>query len=237
MFDASTLVVFQFHQSQFESGMKCFVPLLSGNEQREVNKFKITKQKYNFIISRCFSRILLGSFNHIDLSEISFTRSEFGKPTALDKNVHPLYVQFSVSHSNDFCFLAFGSKAQFGVDVEFIDSNINVNEIASVYFSKEEQGGLQGLQGEALLNEFYYIWTLKEAYLKSIGVGLNADLSQISTLKLVASNTGLLSKLDMGDENYEAAIACNNSAYTVKLLTPNESYAFIKPLIESALKR
>ena len=235
MFEASTLVVFQFHQSLMVD-INQLALLLSDDEQAEVNKVKDDKQKHNFIVSRCFVRLLLSSFNHIPLSDITYIRSEFGKPAALDKQFSRLDVQFNVSHSNEVCFLAFGSRAKFGVDVEFIDSSINAEELASVYFSKDEQASLHSFKGEGLLNAFYSIWTLKEAYLKLTGVGLNVDLSQISTLTLMADNTVLLNKLDIDNQHYKAAIACDNSHYSVKLLTANESCTFIKPLLESALK-
>ena len=52
----------------------------------------------------------------------------------------------------------------------------------------------------------------------------------------MADNEVLLNKLDIDNQHYKAAIACDNSGYSVKLLAAHESCMFIKPLIESALK-
>jgi len=227
MFDSSNLVVFQFYHSQFESNIGRLARQLTCCEKSEISHIKNTDQSINFIISRYFSRRLLGKFNNVESSEISYALGEFGKPNALDSSFSPLRVQFNISHSNKMCLLAFSESAGLGVDVEFIDGDVDIDELALVFYSMDERRRLQGLQGQALIVEFYRLWTLKEAYLKSIGVGLNADLSEISSVDIMSSKSRMLDSLDLDNSNYQAAIACDNKSVTVNLLSADESYAFI----------
>jgi len=231
MFDNSSLVIFQFYHSQFESNIGRLARQLTCYEKSEISHFKNTEKSINFIISRYFSRLLLGKFNNVESSEISYALGEFGKPVALDSSSSPLRVQFNISHSNKMCLLAFSKAAGLGVDVEFVDGSIDINELALVYFAMNERRCLEGLQGQALIVEFYRLWTLKEAYLKSIGVGLNVDLSEISSVDIMSSGSRLLDTLDLDNSNYQAAIACNNGSIAVNSLSADESHAFIDGLL------
>ena len=64
-----------------------------------------------------------------------------------------------------------------------------------------------------------------------------ADLSKISTVNIASSKTSLLNKLELDDSKYKAAIACDDQRCSVKLLSADESYAFISKLLRKALNR
>src|SRR5262249_175165 len=75
---------------------------------------------------------------------------------------------------------AITSNALLGIDVERIDRSQRVQEIADRFFSKEEATWLGRCSDDLRHIRFTELWTLKEAFIKAIGVGLSVSPSIIS---------------------------------------------------------
>jgi len=58
------------------------------------------------------------------------------------------------------------------VDVEPLDLDTPVRELARRFYRPEEAEAMDPLSGEALRKRFYRLWTAKEAILKALGWGL-----------------------------------------------------------------
>jgi 4'-phosphopantetheinyl transferase len=82
-------------------------------------------------------------------------------------------VQFSVSHSGDYALLGFRRGGLVGVDIERINEQTPIDEIAPTICSPAELALLGSLGPAARRQTFFRLWTLKEAYLKALGVGLS----------------------------------------------------------------
>lgn len=100
--------------------------------------------------------------NHMNYTDLK--KNEYGKLyiDGLEK------VKFNISHSGDFVVCTIGSSEN-GVDIE---KNIYGIDIARKFFTKNEYQRI--VQGTA--DMFTRIWTLKEAYMKEKGMGLNIPL-------------------------------------------------------------
>lgn len=112
---------------------------------------------------------------NIPIQQLDIRVNDYGKPFIPDSTLH-----FSLSHSKKLWCIGICNERELGVDIEELNVNIEYNEIAQNYFSNDEQKAVN--QSLNPLNEFYKLWTRKEAVLKATGIGLNTDLCQIEVL-------------------------------------------------------
>jgi 4'-phosphopantetheinyl transferase len=159
-----------FNQS-FQSS---FLKLLSPDEKNRARKFRFNKDSQHFIAARGILRRLIGKYLEINPAEISFQYSEFGKPSMANNNS----LQFNISHSRNVALFAFTRKFNIGVDVEFVNPNIEVKEIAASFFSTNEIKNLLELPEKEQTLGFFNCWTRKEAFIKAVGEGLSFPLDK-----------------------------------------------------------
>jgi len=118
-------------------------------------------------------RALLSCLLNREVSELRFELGEHGKPRLADaRGLH-----FNVSHSGKWCVIAASFANELGIDVERIDAARPLLRLAERYFSQHEQAALRGLEGDALAQSFFAIWTRKEACIKASGEGVARGLS------------------------------------------------------------
>lgn len=98
--------------------------------------------------------------------EYTIKKDENGKPKFQDiEGFH-----FNISHSGDWVICAF-SNYEIGIDIEKIDE-VNLS-IAKKYFNIDEYNVLLNINNSADKKSFFYtLWTLKESYLKNLGIGI-----------------------------------------------------------------
>lgn len=139
-------------------------------------------------------------------SDISFRKNSFGKASIVDiRDVH-----FNISHSGDWLICGISSQ-QIGVDLE-LKKTMDYRNIMEIFFSVQEQSYV--LNTSNIQDAFFEIWTLKESYLKSLGVGLSKKLSDFSILKK-KNNTYALS--DSNHNNTNISFANFNFHFEYKL--------------------
>lgn len=111
----------------------------------------------------------------IDPVTAEFDTTE-GKKPRLTK--HPDF-HFSISHSEAFAILGVGD-APVGVDIEKI-SPVPL-DIARQYFFKGEYTYLMALPEAQRTLGFYRLWTLKESFMKAVGLGFQLPLNQFEII-------------------------------------------------------
>lgn len=113
------------------------------------------------------------SSNGIPLCDADIKIGEQGKPYFDYPSVH-----FSLSHSEDFVVCAL-SEEEIGTDVEKVKP-IDL-DIAKRFFSKDEYMHIMSFDNENdRTNEFFRIWTVKESFVKAIGLGLKMPFDSFS---------------------------------------------------------
>jgi len=157
--------------------------VLSLDERERAGRFRVSKAKYEFVLTRGTLRLLLGCALHKHPVAVRFEYSEHGKP-ALSASEHS-NLRFSVSHAEGMALFAFALSREVGVDIEFVERSGNLNAIAQRFFSAREQQTLREFSGSELREAFFRCWTRKEAYIKACGEGLSIPLDQfdVSILK------------------------------------------------------
>jgi 4'-phosphopantetheinyl transferase len=160
--------------------MKLFVPEMESelNEEEllEAKKMRQRRDYLHKIISRWWRRYLLSRYLKRSFDDIQFSKDSLGKISIKDS----LGVSFSVSHAGNWVFLIFSINNQCGIDIEELSPNSRMIAAITDLFHQEEKRFLASLKGT--FAAFYELWTRKEALLKSIGLGLNVDISKVNCL-------------------------------------------------------
>ncbi|KAK9825793.1 hypothetical protein WJX74_008115 [Apatococcus lobatus] len=121
-------------------------------------------------------RTLAGYCNHTVAShELQFARAAQGKPLLTwPQPAQPLH--FNLTHTTSLIGLAVSSRYVVGLDVERTDRRPRhgVIRLAQHKFASSEVADLAGLADNAQVEAFNQLWTLKEAYVKATGRGINA---------------------------------------------------------------
>jgi 4'-phosphopantetheinyl transferase len=154
-----------------------YLSILSEDELEKYHNFKINSLRDRFLINRVNLRFILAKYLSINPQEIVFYYSSKGKPS-LNYNIHPHKIYFNLSHKNNYTVYGIGQH-NLGIDLEKIDDKVKIENIAQRFFCPQEYQYLIQLKDQDKPSYFFTLWTIKEAYLKSIGQGLSGGLDSI----------------------------------------------------------
>ena len=144
--------------------------LLASEERERAARFHFERHRSHFIASRGLLRVILGRYLNLAPERLQFKYSPYGKPFLRD-DCGGEWLRFNVSHSGELALYAFSRGRELGIDIEEIRTNIEHQQIASHFFSKQEVDALQALPAHLQEEAFFLCWTRKEAYIKGIGEG------------------------------------------------------------------
>jgi 4'-phosphopantetheinyl transferase len=159
----------------FESRKKELLRNLPEESCEAEMRHKTVKGAQRTLLGELISRKMIGKKIGIPSQEIHFMKTTNGKPY-LDNSS----IKFNVSHSGEWVALAM-ANIDVGIDVEKF-RKVNFN-IATRFFSIEENELLEKLEGADKIKLFFDFWTLKESYLKLLGTGLTKSLSSFSIVR------------------------------------------------------
>jgi len=177
----NNILVYIIYYNSDEINVTDLFSYLSYEERAKANNYKFIQDKIRFSLTRKLLRLSLSNLLNIDQSKIEFEFTKFGKPIL----GHPIgnNLKFNISHSGNVICLAFNLEFEIGIDVEKTISDINYKELAENYFTSREVKYVYSADNiDAQIKNFYFIWTRKEAYLKSLGSGLVENLNNIEVL-------------------------------------------------------
>lgn len=199
-----------------------WVSLLSHAERSRAEAFIQQSDRERFIISHGILRTLLGRYLNIAPADLQFSVIARKKP-CLESIYADSGLQFNLSHSHEQVLLAFTYHRQVGVDIEYIRSLPDLEQIAARTFSPQENQELKKLKPEERIAAFYRCWTRKEAFVKALGEGLYYPLDRFSVSISSAAQNCLLEIEGHSTEasrwtilgldaasGYAAALAVNN---------------------------
>ena len=158
-----------------------YLDLLTIEEQAKAQSFFFRKDQNRYVITRAILKKLLAMYlNVISPRCICFKQTNYGKPYLVD-SINNENIKFNISHSNDCVVFAFTKNIDVGVDIEYIDKNLVIEEIIEYCCTELEKNQLNELPYNHRYYYFYKLWVLKEAIVKALGLGLSFDLKQIRT--------------------------------------------------------
>lgn len=150
--------------------------LLSVEERIRADRFMFERHQRQYIFAHAMLRMALShAAPEVAPTDWSFSTGRHGRPfVAAPQSSKALH--FSLSHA-DGCVACVVSKHEtVGVDVETVSRRVAPLPSALRFFAPEEVETLRGLPEPIAIERFFDYWTLKEAYLKARGFGLNLPL-------------------------------------------------------------
>jgi 4'-phosphopantetheinyl transferase len=155
---------------------------LSLKEKRRAERFVFERHRRQYIFAHGLLRFALSSFvPEVKPSDWCFVTNRYGRPfIAAPATTRTVY--FSLSHTEGCVACVVSGCEAVGVDVEQIHERHSLFVTAHSNFSPEEIDALRALQPGNLVDRFFDYWTLKEAYLKARGTGINLPLNQFSIM-------------------------------------------------------
>ncbi len=147
--------------------------LLSPDEQRRAELFHFERDRRRFIVARGILRLLLCS--HLDMTPaaIAFGYAKNGKPLVSEHQT-----QFNVSHAHERALYAISRRCALGIDIEYINRDVDYSGLAQRFFTRRESAALQRIPESDRKRAFFACWTRKEAVIKATGDGLSLPLDQ-----------------------------------------------------------
>lgn len=152
-----------------------WLQVLSSDELIRAGRFVFKKDRVQFIVARAFLRILLGRYLQRPPGAIRFEYGENGKPSLPVHTVDEPF-GFNIAHSGDWIVCAVAPSSQIGVDIECPRRGLDVLALGDSFLSDGEQAALRLLPVGERITSFLACWTRKEAFLKSMGQGLQVPL-------------------------------------------------------------
>jgi len=148
---------------------------LEENEQKDQFAFQTLKRRY--LLTRGLVRSVFSSYMpEYSPQEWQFEKTAYGRPYC--EMLKPK-LTFNISHNDNLVLLAVGRDGRLGIDVE-TRSATYVEDIARQNFAPLEYQELMCQPLECRADRFYALWTLKEAYIKALGLGLSTGLDDFS---------------------------------------------------------
>ncbi len=149
--------------------------LLSPEELLRSRRFFKAEDRDRYIISRAILKQLSGLYINTAPESIEIVRDQNKKPIIKDFE----HLHFNISHSGNCVAFAF-SGSSVGIDVEFINNDFDYKPIAAICFTDSEINFAEESNKPA--DEFFKLWTRKEALLKATGEGLHDDMNKLNCL-------------------------------------------------------
>jgi len=151
---------------------------LTAEEQAAVNRFRFPHLRLQALVARALQRWVLSKYVQVAPSQWRFAKGSHGKPFVESPRVQA--PAFNLSHSGGMIVCAVAGASRVGVDVEDVNRESASTGLAERYFAPVEAADVKRLRGDAMRQQFFRYWTLKEAYIKADGRGLTMPLDSFA---------------------------------------------------------
>lgn len=157
---------YQYNESLSDKQKQNLFKVLNIYEQEKVKSFKQALDADISLLSRFLLRKILAPLVQKPPAEIEFSYNEYNRPYigGLD---------FNLSHSGNRIVIAINQVGRIGIDIEKIRSV--ETSLAEICFTKEEMNQVI-YKNNFNLDNFFQLWTLKEAFIKADGIGMSYPL-------------------------------------------------------------
>lgn len=173
--DKNNALIFTVNLPSLHKHLPSLWESLSVQEKTQAKKFINATLSERYIISHGLLRYLLAFYTKSNPQTIGYRNNQYGKP--FPKN-NSSKMQFNMSHSKDYAVYVLALDCQVGIDIEWRNNNIDVQRLSSLVLIENETTIFRKLKSSEKLNDFYKVWTKKEAILKAFGQGLSYPMNQ-----------------------------------------------------------
>jgi 4'-phosphopantetheinyl transferase len=159
-------------------GWDAALGLLDAEERRRAERFYFDRDRRTFVAAHALLRRLISSLLPAAPEAWSFALGSHGKPRIAGP-VASTDLEVNLSHTEGLVVAAAARGLVLGVDVERHTRTVDL-ALAGRYFASAEVRAFEMLPAEARRERFFRLWTLKEAYIKAVGLGLTLPLDSFA---------------------------------------------------------
>ncbi len=153
--------------------------ILDSGEIARMERFHFPEHRHLFLVSHLLVRTALSHYAALPPEAWRFTNNKKGKPL-IDPASTPDSLSFSLAHTAGLAVVGVARGIDIGVDCEAAGRRVDAEGVSRRFFSPEEAAALESLPPGGLEEQFPLYWTLKEAYIKALGLGLSHPLDSFS---------------------------------------------------------
>ena len=168
--------------SLFIPRSECY-DFLNLEEKIRLSRIQNEKDRDKFILCHGCLHLVAGRYLQIDPVHVKFIQGENGKLFLASYPGEQLY--FNLSHSDKYALFAFGDTKNIGIDIEFVQHVAEINLMSRSIMTDREFLIWTSFPDSLKEKLFYRIWTLKEAYVKALGLGLTKNLVSFDVLNCI----------------------------------------------------
>lgn len=203
-------------------------PTLASDELTRAARFRFARDRTRFIAARGLLRTILARYLLGEPGMLTFSYNAYGKPS-LAQMPQNYELSFNLTHAHDMALYAITRNRTVGVDVEYINRQMEWESVAERFFSPYEVRMLKAVSPDMRHVAFFNCWTRKEAYIKARGMGLSLELDSFDVTLAPGEPAALLNIREEGQhisnwslydlhpgEAYIAALAVEGHASSLK---------------------
>jgi 4'-phosphopantetheinyl transferase len=151
---------------------------LSEAEKERAFSLLIENDRKRYISAHVNLRQILSLYLHKPPSSLQFGYSRNSKPY-LERGSKSPRIYFSLSYREEYMLLGVSNYEIIGVDIEQVSDIDNIIGFTGNFFSAREQHIIfRNLRKEKRLDVFFALWTMKEAIIKSLDLGMSKPLNE-----------------------------------------------------------
>ena len=155
-----------------EKTLSAYRSVLSAEELQHYLRFNHDEDRHNYLVSHALLRNVLSKYADIEASCWQFSSGEHGKPYLVRAAGVP-GLTFNLTHTRGLSACVISLDRSVGIDAEHTRRKNKLDGIARRMFAEQELDVMSVSSDSQQF--FYYLWTLREAYVKALGTGLSGS--------------------------------------------------------------
>jgi 4'-phosphopantetheinyl transferase len=153
--------------------------LLDADERERAGRFVHERNRREYIAAHALTRAMLSHFGGLPPQAWRFVLGPHGKPE-IDPALGRPWLRFNLSHTRGAVSCAVLHERRIGVDIEALGRDPRDMSVADRFFAPAEVAQLRAVSESAREEMFLRIWTLKEALIKAVGLGISLGLDRFA---------------------------------------------------------
>lgn len=213
-----------------------FLSWLSPHERAVHDRFRFDTHRHTYLISHALMRGALSLWADRAPAQWEFALNEYGKPHLANPPPN-VDLRFNLSHTNGLAVLALTCNRELGVDVEYLGRQETNADIAERFFAPEEVLDFIAQPEQQKSARFLEYWTLKESYIKAIGMGLSCPLESFAFRPATATQPPALIRVDdpaLRKQNWDVWQERVGADHLIALCVQSEAEGRREPVLKHA---
>jgi 4'-phosphopantetheinyl transferase len=171
--------VIDVRHAQVDGVTPGLLALLSEEERAKADRFMFPHDRDCYVAAHALLRATLSDFFARPPLDWAFVTNAWGKPR-VEASDASARLCFNLSHTRGHVAVAVALDREVGVDVERVAPSRADEEVARQLFAPAEFADFQEEPGAGRAAAFFDVWTLKEAYIKAVGLGVALPLKDFA---------------------------------------------------------